>query len=644
MIERNRDWACVRIGLVVALVLCASFLAGMFSNFQSRLHDPLYGSEPLSNFVILAIDDKSLQDIGRWPWNRSVFAQVLPMLKTARVVGVDVVFSEPTTAEVDGALASAVREAGNVVLAGEYSEFEKQGNLVVSKATILPLPELRAAASAVGIINLATDPDGITRSANSNIQGDHRLFAEEVARRVAPVSAPKENRLLINMVGPKGSFETVSLTDVLHMRVESSSFTDKIVLIGSTAPDLHDDHLAPTSAGVPVPGVEIQANFVQMLLTRRFLSSQPAWSVLLAVFVACAALSVLLARWNSWIVAGLCVLFLVGYLVAIIQFFERGVLLDMVFLPFAVFFTYGANVVALYVVERQEKRQAIEAFTKYVAPEVVAELFKHPEKLKLGGERRNITIFFSDIRGFTTLSEQLSPEQLVHVLNEYLTAMTDIIMESRGVVDKYIGDAIMAFWGAPLEQKDHAVRACTASLAMIDKLKELQIKWKKEGVPLLDIGIGLNTGDAVIGNMGSAMRFNYTCMGDTINLASRLEGINKEYGTHIIVSESTKKNLPKDFVFRELDFVRVKGKKEPITIYELVGKGKVSESTEKIIHLFASGLKKYRMTKFKEAHIDFEKAAGLGDTTSKLYVERCEHFVKNHPGTPWDCVWVMKTK
>jgi len=203
---------------------------------------------------------------------------------------------------------------------------------------------------------------------------------------------------------------------------------------------------------------------------------------------------------------------------------------------------------------------------------VIDNLIKNPDKINLGGEKRNITIFFSDIRGFTSISEKLEPEELVRLLNEYLTEMTSIIIKDEGLVDKYMGDAIMAFWGAPLDQPDHAEIACSSSLEMMDKLRALQKKWKKEGIPSFDIGIGLNSGDAIVGNMGSSTRFDYTAMGDNVNIASRLVGLNKTYDTNIIISENTYKIIKDKFKTRKLDTVKVKGKKKPIIIYELLSR------------------------------------------------------------------------
>ena len=214
--------------------------------------------------------------------------------------------------------------------------------------------------------------------------------------------------------------------------------------------------------------------------------------------------------------------------------------------------------------------------------------------INLGGEKRNITIFFSDIRGFTTISEKLKPEELVHLLNEYLTEMTTIITDDEGLVDKYMGDAIMSFWGAPLEQPNHAEMACSSSLKMMKKLKELQNKWKKEGIPSFDIGIGLNSGEAIVGNMGSSNRFDYTAMGDSVNLASRMEGLNKIYGTNIIITENTQKVVKDKFETRKLDVVQVKGKKKPVYIYELIfEKDKLSKKHRDFVKLYEESLELY---------------------------------------------------
>jgi adenylate cyclase len=299
-----------------------------------------------------------------------------------------------------------------------------------------------------------------------------------------------------------------------------------------------------------------------------------------------------------------------------------------------------------YITEEREKKKIRGAFQYYLTASVINEMLKDPSKLKLGGDKKDLTVLFSDIRGFTSISEKLTPEALVHLLNEYLTAMTNLVFKYDGLLDKYMGDAIMAVFGAPLDQPDHAVRACRTALSMMEELKTLQKKWADEGRPFLDIGIGINSGDMVVGNMGSDMRFDYTVMGDSVNLGSRLEGINKEYGTNIVISEYTYAAV-KDVLFcRELDAVRVKGKKLPVKIYELLGEKKDSANWEKYVSLFEEGLSKYKQGLWDEAIAAFRKVLELrpDDASAKLYIDRCEELKKNPPEGPWDGVFTMTRK
>jgi adenylate cyclase len=335
-----------------------------------------------------------------------------------------------------------------------------------------------------------------------------------------------------------------------------------------------------------------------------------------------------------------------GYaVIAQLQFNYTGLMLQVA--PYLAMFTgtFVGGIVYHAVQEGAERLRITRTFGQYVSPQVVAELVADPAKASLGGEKRVMTVMFSDIRGFTTMSEKLDPVDLVNFLNEYLTAMTDIIFARGGVVDKYMGDAIMAFWGAPIEQPDHAKRACLTAIDMLTKLREMQLEWKKRQLPNIDIGVGLNTGAMTVGNMGSKVRFDYTVMGDSVNLASRLEGINKEYGTNIVISEMTKKAIPEDVVTRELDLVAVKGKKEPVRIFELCAVVPTPALTERI-EMFMNGLRMYRDRRFGEAKAAFEGVLAKypDDGPSKTYIHRCDKLAEDPPPEVWDGVYVMKTK
>jgi adenylate cyclase len=299
-----------------------------------------------------------------------------------------------------------------------------------------------------------------------------------------------------------------------------------------------------------------------------------------------------------------------------------------------------------YITEEREKKKIRNAFQYYLTGSVINEMLKDPSKLKLGGDKKDLTVLFSDIRGFTTVSEKMSPEELVHLLNEYLTAMTNMVFKYDGLLDKYMGDAVMAVFGAPLDQPDHAFRACRTALGMMEELKKLQKKWAEEGKPVLDIGIGINSGDMVVGNMGSDMRFDYTVMGDMVNLGSRLEGVNKEYGTNVIISEYTYNDVKDELFCRELDSVIVKGKKLPVKIYELLGERKDAEKWEKSVGLFKEGLLKYRQGLWDEAIVSFRKVLEVkpDDAPSSLYIKRCEELKKKPPEGLWDGVFTMTRK
>lgn len=298
-----------------------------------------------------------------------------------------------------------------------------------------------------------------------------------------------------------------------------------------------------------------------------------------------------------------------------------------------------------YFTEEKERAFVKGAFEKYVSPDLVGQIMEDPKKLNLGGKKAELSVLFSDVRGFTTISEKMDAAGLARFMNEYLSPMTDIVQANKGTIDKYMGDAIMAIFGAPIEYQEHAAKAVDAALAMMAKLPEMVKEWEARGLPPIDIGIGINTGEMSVGNMGSSRIFSYTVMGDSVNLGSRLEGINKEYGTNIIVSEFTRKHLPAEYLCRELDRVKVKGKKLPVTIFEVMGKaGFAGEAQKKAVRdRFEEALKLYYARKFNDAKIIFE-AQAKEDKTSEIYIERCDYWTEHAPEADWDGSWTMKTK
>jgi adenylate cyclase len=326
---------------------------------------------------------------------------------------------------------------------------------------------------------------------------------------------------------------------------------------------------------------------------------------------------------------------------------ESGLVLDLPF-PLLTLGLCYLTILMYHVIFEQSQQRALKgALSQYLSPGVMEEVVRDPSAIKLGGEKREMTVLFSDIRGFTSFSETLDPEKLVRILNLYLTRMSDIIFKNEGTIDKYMGDAIMAFWGAPKTQPDHARMACLTGLEMMEELKKLNLELEQEGIPKLNMGIGLNTGPMSVGNMGSSRRFDYTVMGDSVNLGSRLEGLNKEYGTNLIVSESTLAMAGEDMRARFLDLVAVKGKKEPAAVYELISvDGKLDPEREAALAAYEQGVERYKMGDYAGALPHFEEALRLNghDGASAVYVERCRELAENPPPADWDGVYVMTHK
>ncbi len=455
--------------------------------------------------------------------------------------------------------------------------------------------------------------------------------------------------VLINYTGPAGTYPYYPFADVADGLTPPGTFKDKIVLVGASAIGIGDMRPTPfTKQGYP--GVEIHANVLDNILHDNFLQRAfPEEMTDLWVMLVCGlvmGLLFVLARplisSFLYVVAGFALVAFVYY-----NFTVHGRWLSMV-LPFTTLSLNYLGVVSYRVLfEEKEKRKVRGAFSQYVAPGFIAQVLKDPGRLKLGGEEAELTVMFSDIRSFTSISEKLTPPQLVELLNEYLTAMTDIVFQTRGTLDKYIGDAVMAFWGRPfLDLIDHAACACRSALEMKSKLRELNTAWTQQGRPPLRIGIGINTGPMMVGNMGSLRRFNYTVMGDHVNLASRSEGLNKEYGTEIIITEFTHEYVGDQFVTRELDLIRVKGKSKPVAIYELLGYSAERDRYGDLLRDFAQALTAYKAGKWDSAYEQFHVLAQKypSDGPTKVFLGRCQKFLKESPEGVWDGVYTMTTK
>lgn len=649
--------------------------------------------KPPSSVIIVTIDNKSVKEIGRWPWSREIIGDLIKGMADygVKVAALDVVFSESQNLASDTALAEKIALSGNVIegyffrnemhpvdpdVLTQIQSSKIQQLQIDSGVTSVPLIEyanmdanialIGQGALAYGFFNVIQDSDGLFRhmpllmlhdgdiypsmvlqalqqflheSAHVSI-GSSGLRAIQLGKYTIPSN--QNGELSVNYYGSGGSITTYSAVDIIKKRLTPGALQGKLAFVGFSEMGIYD--IRPTPFDPLLPGVEIHATAAANTLEQRVIIHDS--STIFMERVILILLSLIMA-----LLLGLAPSALIGfstavavsalYLAANYLLFSRY-LLDLSLLhPLMALglTTLGSEIYRSLVVDRKG-RYMKKAFSNYVSADLVAQIMKNPDSLKLGGEKREISILFSDIRGFTTLSEKLSPEDLVQVLNEYLNPMTLIVLEEKGTLDKYIGDAVMALYNAPLDVDGHADHACRSALKMMMKLAELNQSFIERGIQPIDIGIGINTGDAVVGNMGAAMRFDYTAIGDNVNLASRLEGLNKMYGTHIIVSESTKLLAGNDLHFREIDLVAVKGKHQPVPIYELLVVDDCALRGE-----FDNALRLYRNRDFTAAVHTFENMyTQKQDPVSGLYSVRCREFIASPPPEEWDGIFVAKAK
>ncbi|MCC7356973.1 adenylate/guanylate cyclase domain-containing protein [Candidatus Uhrbacteria bacterium] len=661
---RKFSWTPIGVALITATVLACFNVVGVFTYWSARMGDRLFISRnATSDIAIVSIDDASIAQLGRWPWSRSVHAQLINKLTEAgvRVIGYDVNFPEASTETDDKALEDAIRTANNVVLPIEL-EIQQKGRkelVFTPEKTLSPISRLAAVAKSTGHTNTPPDADGVMRRiplfVDSPENGGSSIpaFTVEVARLAGLAShtsaAPVDtlDRMTVNYLGAPGkNFPTFRAIDVIRGTVSTTSLKGRIVFVGSTAANLHDELLAPTSEGVPMAGVEIHASAFETIASQKWVKPVP--KVLSTLFLLGIGLVIGLAITMLRLRINLPLVFLlwIGFLIGSFLLFERGIQVDLLWPTITFVFVYAAVTLERRVHADRERRQLRTAFSRYVSSSVVDSIMQNPDKLRLGGERRRMSVLFSDIRGFTTISEGMTPDVLVNILNIYLNRMTDIVFKHAGVLDKYIGDAVMAFWNAPLDQSDHALRAVSTGLEMRDALEELNAS-KAFGDLEMHIGIGINTGEMVVGNVGGNTRFDYTVIGDNVNLGSRLEGLTKEYGVAFIIAESTKGELRDAVITRRLDKVTVKGKKEPVVIYEAMElKENATQQRIDLAHDFESALDLYFSRQFEQCiescQVILKKYPNDGPTNNLL--ERAKIFLNAPPAMNWDGTWVFTKK
>jgi adenylate cyclase len=543
-----------------------------------------------------------------------------------------------------------------------------QGYFPNQEKILIPIDPLRSQAQGFGYVNIFPDKDGIIRrvtpliirhgkahmplavAAAGHYTGDVPQLSSQgniqMGNYVFPL--PTEGSLLLNFYGLENSFKGYSISDIIEGQIPAAQLKDKMVIIGGMATGIGD--IWPTPLSGEIPGVYIQATFAENILQNRLLRIPKPYqtirffsifAMVLLLLVVAASLPPLMASLFGCIILAL-------YAVMGQYLFETQLLVFPMVLPLA---AGGTTLLVLLVLnfisEGKQHRWIKKSFSQYLSPEVIEILVKEPDQLKLGGEEKELTVMLADIRNFTSLSEGLSPSDLTRLLNLYLGELTDVILDNGGTLDKYMGDAIMAFFGAPVHDADNPIKACQTAILMCEHLHDKRLEWASQGLPALKIGVGLNTGPMIVGNLGSTRRFDYSVIGDHVNLASRLEGLSKVYGVKIIISEYTRNRLESsDIVCRELDIVRVKGKAEPVRIYELMGKDYFTDNTYAFVEQFEKGLHCYRRQDFPQAIQAFEKTLVLKpmDKPSRFFIQRCHSLDKKSLGPDWDGIWAFTQK
>ncbi|MEX0724206.1 MAG: adenylate/guanylate cyclase domain-containing protein [Gracilimonas sp.] len=672
---------------------------------------PLDVSE--SPIVLVAISQNADEEIPqKYPWPTNIHAKLIENLNRAgaKVIAFDVIFDNLDQYDTrnDTLFAEALKEYGNVILSGELQR--NATDLSNQISTMFPIPVLMANnPNQVALVRVHPDLDGAVRSYRFGQQHQginyYRLslemlreYAQIPYEEIDPIGPNSDsdffslgsynilkdggNSFLINYYGPEGIFPEVSYEEVIddsgyttvfesetgfdvnsfddpdigHLSTET--FKDKIVIVGATMPLLKDFYATPfaNEGNNDRPGYQIHANALQTILDSNYIERFRGWYTLLVMFFFCLSVTLINRYFSANM--GVIVSVILGsiyFAITYWAFMEHNLLMVLTGPLLAVIVTQIGMVSYEYYIEQKEKRRIKGMFSSYVSPELVNQMIESGEEPKLGGEETHMTAFFSDIVSFSTFSEQLEAQELVQIINEYLSAMTDILNQQGGTLDKYIGDAIVSFFGAPVYMEDHAYQACFSSQLMHKKMARLRERWKKDGRPEIVCNmkhrIGLNTGSMVTGNMGSTRRFNYTMMGDNVNLAARCESGAKQYGVFTMVTESTKNEAEQfgdECVFRELDHIVVKGRSKPVKVYEIADlKDNGDQNLYDCIGLYEEGLQLYFKKDWDQAIAKFktsEKLERYERNPSGIFLKRCEMMKKDPPKENWDGVFIMESK
>ena len=598
-------------------------------HLTQQVYDGIRVTDTRNEVAIVGIDDASLQAIGAWPWNRDVFAKLTQTLVESgvKVIVYDILFLEPRAGD-DVFSETLKRVKSTVILAAKEEHETYLSSFLITSSGVHAIS---------GLSNVKPDIDGKVRLYPlPKIENNNCVYGlGEQAFRIATFANDKKcaQRTGEHFRYPE-KIQTYSLIDILSQKISPELLKGKVVFIGSTALDL-EDHFVGMS-GEKIPGVQVHASIFTSLMNKEG-DREIADIWMLVLFLVFASLTVTLLRVLKTIglqiisIASLLLsVFLVSYL-----FFLNHMVVPLPWILLVIILTGAYSALIRFIKERKKSEHVQSLFSKYVHKDVLRELMKSPGKLNLTGEKRYLTVLFSDLRGFTTLSESLSPEELTSVLNGYFSAMTPIILDERGTIDKFIGDAIMAFWNAPLTVDNHELHAVRSAIFMQDAIT----KFNEDNGYALAAGIGIHAGNAVVGNVGGEERVNYTILGDTVNLSSRVEGLTKKYGVKILVTEEVKNKISDgEILFRKLDVITVKGKTEPTTLYEVT---RYNDTLEDFILDYSIAFDAYQKGDFDEAKILLKALAGRGDIPSQVMYERIINLKKTDT---WDGVWHWEEK
>jgi adenylate cyclase len=691
--------ACL-IAFITVLLMVSLEQSDFFQTYELKSMDFFQRFQsPLKNLqvVMVEIDQQSLKALSekgiQWPWPRQVYVPLVEVCAKARSKGMifDIIFSEPSSygREDDLAFAEAIQKAGSVFLpmilssgpgegrdASALSRFgvrhpESAPEFRAARSFVLPVPELVAGVRGLGNVIFSPDRDGVYRAVAPLTRLGESVFPSltvaplldrldfkkgEVFLDGRGLFLDREGQFMLHFYGKDFQFPRLSAMELFSTYQSPETpvaervrgmIKDRYVLVALTAPGLYD--LKPTAVTSVSPGAYVHAILLSNFLNGDFLREVGGtWKYALMFLLGSVLGYAVLGTVSFWKNTLVFLLLVLGWpAVSMALFFRHDAWIGFLSYEIAFFLVFAMISTYSYHTEGKKRRVIRQLFSRYMSEVLVKELEANPRKATLGGDRRFITIFFSDLANFTTLSERFEPERIVSLLNEYFTEMSQVILDSQGVIDKYQGDGIMAFWGAPIPLEDHGARACLAALECQVRMNKINENLGREGIPPLSMRIGLHSGDAIVGNMGSAQRFDYTIIGDNVNLASRLEGVNKQFGTGVIISETTCLRAGDRIETRELDLIAVKGKEKPIRIYELLGeKGNVPEAQKQGKILYEEALRSYRARDFAAARRGFAHVleTNPGDHPAAVLLRRCDDLQNREPAADWDGVFRLDQK